>query len=63
MLESEITNGSIETTSVEKQALAAKSLEFNCTQPTFCELFPELVELHRELEGMSDEEEEKAGVA
>lgn len=60
MLESDATNGSIVTTSLEKQEFAKKSLEFNCTQPIFCELFPELVQLHLELTGMGDDDEDNS---
>mmetsp|Transcript_13728 Transcript_13728/g.51203 ORF Transcript_13728/g.51203 Transcript_13728/m.51203 type:complete len:216 (+) Transcript_13728:154-801(+) len=46
MLDTAPTLGSIETSASRKQALAAESLAFNCQNGTFCELFPDLVELH-----------------
>lgn len=48
MVESSPTLGSIETTSSQKQKYARQSLEFNVRDPTFCKLFPEYVELHRQ---------------
>eukprot|EP00038_Savillea_parva_P001648 m.106109 g.106109 ORF g.106109 m.106109 type:complete len:234 (+) comp10574_c0_seq4:241-942(+) len=45
MLESTQTAGSIVTTEVEKRRLAQHSLKFNLADSTFCELFPEAVEL------------------
>jgi len=59
MLESDSTNGSIETSTAEKQELAEKSLAFNCTQPKFLELFPELMDLHHELIGLGEDNEEE----
>lgn len=40
MLDNDSTLGSIETSSIQRRALAAKSLEFNCRNPIFVELFP-----------------------
>eukprot|EP00035_Acanthoeca_spectabilis_P034473 m.29326 g.29326 ORF g.29326 m.29326 type:complete len:231 (-) comp6671_c0_seq1:1451-2143(-) len=45
MLEPTQTAGSIVTSDVEKKRLARHSLKFNLADPTFCELFPEAVEL------------------
>ena len=42
------TYGSITTTTQDKQRFAAESLEYNVKNQTFCELFPDLVELHEE---------------
>jgi len=42
------TFGSITTTAQVKKQFAMESLEFNVRNPTFCELFPELVELYEE---------------
>eukprot|EP01033_Poteriospumella_lacustris_P016667 gene16667-11927_t len=42
------TYGSITTTSQDKQRFASESLEYNVKNQTFCELFPDLVELHEE---------------
>ena len=44
MLETSPTTGSVETTLAEKHALRAKSVAFNAKDPTFCALFPELVD-------------------
>lgn len=44
MVEKNPTLGSIETSDIEKRHLALQSLEFNLKDPTFCEMFPEVVE-------------------
>lgn len=48
MLSDQATYGSIETTTNAKRIYAAESLEFNVANKVFCELFPDLVELHEE---------------
>ncbi|XP_076299931.1 ubiquitin-conjugating enzyme E2 J2 [Lasioglossum baleicum] len=45
MIEKSPTWGSINTTDNEKKLLAAQSLEYNLMDKTFCELFPETVEV------------------
>jgi len=49
MVEKNPTLGSIETSDYEKRLLATRSLEFNLKDPTFCELFPDLVEESRKV--------------
>ncbi|XP_023238367.1 ubiquitin-conjugating enzyme E2 J2-like isoform X2 [Centruroides sculpturatus] len=44
MVEKNPTLGSIETSDFEKRQLALQSLDFNLKDPTFCEMFPEVVE-------------------
>lgn len=44
--------------SAEKRRLAAKSLTYNLRNPTFRKLFPELLELHDQLERKKTEEVE-----
>ena len=44
MSEDGMTTGSIQTTLEEKKAFARQSLAFNCKNPTFRKLFPDLVE-------------------
>jgi ubiquitin-conjugating enzyme E2 J2 len=46
MLETAPTLGSVETSLEDKQRYAAESLEFNCRNPVFRSMFPDLVELH-----------------
>jgi ubiquitin-conjugating enzyme E2 J2 len=48
MLDEQPTYGSIVTSTQTKRQFAAESLEYNVTNKTFCELFPELVELQEE---------------
>jgi hypothetical protein len=48
MLETAPTLGSIESTDAQKRNFAKASLDFNVKDTTFCKLFPELVELHKE---------------
>ena len=48
MLEESPTTGSISTSDYTKRALAKESLEFNCKDKVFVELFPELVELYEQ---------------
>ncbi len=50
MLEESPTTGSISTSDYTKRQLARESLEMNCKDKVFVELFPELVELHEEEE-------------
>lgn len=45
MLESTPTSGSIETTDSVKRIYASQSLKYNCSNSTFCALFPELLDL------------------
>lgn len=49
MAESSATLGSIESTPAEKKTYARHSLEFNVKDKTFQQLFPELVEKHKEI--------------
>mmetsp|Transcript_31180 Transcript_31180/g.81770 ORF Transcript_31180/g.81770 Transcript_31180/m.81770 type:complete len:241 (+) Transcript_31180:137-859(+) len=58
MLESTQTAGSVVTTDAEKRRLARLSLRFNLADATFCELFPEAVEMIN-----SDLVERDSGVA
>lgn len=48
MIESAPTLGSVDTSTSQKQRLARQSLEFNVRDSTFCKLFPEYMELHKE---------------
>lgn len=48
MIESAPTLGSVESTKSQKEKLARLSLDYNVRNPTFCKLFPEYVELHKE---------------
>lgn len=48
MLDTAPTLGSIETTTSQKQKYVRQSLEYNCKDPTFCRLFPEYLELHKQ---------------
>jgi ubiquitin-conjugating enzyme E2 J2 len=48
MIETSPTLGSVDSTASQKQRFARQSLEFNVRDPTFCKLFPEYLELHRE---------------
>lgn len=48
MIESAPTLGSIESTRSQKEKLARLSLDYNVRDPSFCKLFPEYVELHKE---------------
>ena len=48
MLEESPTTGSISTSDYTKRELAKESLEMNCKDKIFVELFPELVELYKE---------------
>mmetsp|Transcript_39508 Transcript_39508/g.58049 ORF Transcript_39508/g.58049 Transcript_39508/m.58049 type:complete len:224 (+) Transcript_39508:449-1120(+) len=48
MIEKAPTLGSIETTDAQKRKLAKQTLEFNARDVDFCNLFPELFELHKE---------------
>lgn len=48
MLEESPTYGSIVTDTAYKRQKAKESLEYNCKNKLFCELFPELVEQHEE---------------
>lgn len=52
MVETTPTAGSIQTSTGEKKMLARKSLEYNCRDKIFCELFPELVELYNKSQEM-----------
>ena len=47
MLEDLPTVGSIKTSDTVRRQCAARSLALNCRNRDFCDLFPELVELHR----------------
>lgn len=46
MLDSASTLGSVMSSTGQKKKFAAESLEFNCKNPAFRKLFPDLVELH-----------------
>jgi len=48
MVETTPTLGSIESSESQKRNFAKISLDFNVKDATFCKLFPELVELHKE---------------
>mmetsp|Transcript_5593 Transcript_5593/g.9490 ORF Transcript_5593/g.9490 Transcript_5593/m.9490 type:complete len:246 (+) Transcript_5593:198-935(+) len=48
MLDSAPTLGSVEASTAQRQKYAAQSLEFNCKNQTFCELFPHYVEKYEE---------------
>lgn len=48
MIESAPTLGSIESSRSQKEKFARLSLDYNVRNPTFCKLFPEYVELHKE---------------
>jgi ubiquitin-conjugating enzyme E2 J2 len=48
MVESGTTLGSIESTTLKKKQLARQSLADNVKDATFCKLFPELVQLHKQ---------------
>ena len=48
MVETTPTLGSIESTEAQKRNFSKLSLDFNVKDATFCKLFPELVELHKE---------------
>ena len=50
MLEDSPTVGSIKTSDSVRRQCAARSLALNCRNRDFCNLFPELVELHRKRE-------------
>eukprot|EP00339_Tiarina_fusa_P016106 CAMPEP_0117019730 /NCGR_PEP_ID=MMETSP0472-20121206/15096_1 /TAXON_ID=693140 ORGANISM="Tiarina fusus, Strain LIS" /NCGR_SAMPLE_ID=MMETSP0472 /ASSEMBLY_ACC=CAM_ASM_000603 /LENGTH=221 /DNA_ID=CAMNT_0004724763 /DNA_START=325 /DNA_END=990 /DNA_ORIENTATION=+ len=52
MIETAPTLGSIETTTSQKQRFARQSLEFNVSDPTFCKLFPEYVEMHQQKQAL-----------
>ena len=49
MMEETPTQGSVITSAGYKRKLAKESLAYNIQDPIFCELFPELVQLHHEL--------------
>jgi len=49
MLDEQPTYGSIVTSTQTKRQFAAESMDYNVTNKTFCELFPELVEMHEEM--------------
>jgi len=55
MLDSEPTLGSIETTTEQKKAFAAKSLDENVRNKQFCALFPEYVEKYQLLRKAREE--------
>lgn len=72
MVENTPTLGSLETSDLEKQQLAHKSLEFNINDSIFCELFPDLAlkvrtelarraELEHELRNIEAEAEKSDG--
>mmetsp|Transcript_44593 Transcript_44593/g.100711 ORF Transcript_44593/g.100711 Transcript_44593/m.100711 type:complete len:219 (+) Transcript_44593:187-843(+) len=44
MLDAESTLGSVEASARQRRILAARTLEFNCRNTSFCELFPHYVE-------------------
>lgn len=49
MLDEQPTYGSIVTSTQTKRQFAAESMDYNVTNKTFCDLFPELVEMHEEM--------------
>jgi ubiquitin-conjugating enzyme E2 J2 len=68
MSEDGTTTGSIQTTSEEKKAFARSSMAFNCKNPTFRKLFPDLVDKYESKASTSSadvdaggEEEEEGG--
>lgn len=48
MLDSAPTLGSVECSAAKRKQLARDSLAYNCQDPTFCDLFEDLVDLHKE---------------
>jgi hypothetical protein len=54
MQEESPTYGSITSTLAFKKQCAVDSLEYNSTDKTFCELFPELLEVHLKLKEQKD---------
>jgi len=55
MLERAPTLGSIETSEFQKRQFAARSLEFNIQNKTFCELFPDIFdEIKRKLDALNE---------
>lgn len=48
MIEKSSTLGSIETNDATKRKLAMESLDFNVRDPTFCRLFPDLLNIHEQ---------------
>jgi ubiquitin-conjugating enzyme E2 J2 len=48
MIETAPTAGSIETTTLQKRKYAFQSLDYNVRDKVFCQLFPDLVALHKE---------------
>jgi ubiquitin-conjugating enzyme E2 J2 len=48
MIETAPTLGSVETSTSQKQKLSRQSLDYNMRDPTFCRLFPEYVDIHKE---------------
>ena len=72
MVENTPTLGSLDTSDIEKQQLALRSLEFNINDSIFCELFPDLAanvrvelarraELENELRNVDSESEKSDG--
>ena len=53
MLEEGPTYGSISTSDSVKRKFACESLAYNCKNKIFCELFPDLVQLHNSLQQSS----------
>lgn len=60
MLEETPTQGSMVTTSEMKRKLAMESLEYNIKSSMFCEQFPELVEHHKKLKRLAEEQAQAA---
>jgi ubiquitin-conjugating enzyme E2 J2 len=48
MLDTHPTSGSIETTTLQKKKYALQTLDYNVRDKNFCNLFPDLVEYHKE---------------
>lgn len=61
MLDNAPTMGSMEASKAKRRRFAEESLEYNVRDPIFCELFPELVELHQQRLQLKGEEEAERG--
>ena len=61
MLEESPTYGSITSNDSTKRKFANESLAYNCKNKTFCELFPDLLQLHESLESSRPAASEGSG--